>query len=133
MPNDSITRSCPICAEDIRTEAVTCRFCGSDVSVRLLFSGTQEELARKTGSGGTIEVGVGERIDDAQQFLRTHPHILEVEPHEDHLHVTLAPDAGDHSFLPEVLIKNGYRLTMLHEEEVKLEDVFMKITKGIVS
>jgi hypothetical protein len=30
-------------------------------------------------------------------------------------------------------MKNGFRLTMLKEEEIDLEDVFMGITKGITN
>jgi ABC-2 type transport system ATP-binding protein len=39
----------------------------------------------------------------------------------------------DGSFLAELLIRNGYRLKMLKEEEIDLEDVFMGITKGITN
>jgi len=46
-------------------------------------------------------------------------------------------DLNDHlpdgSFIAEMLIKNGYRLTMLKEEEINLETVFMEITKGITN
>jgi len=100
---------------------------------RLLFSGTQEELARKTGSGGLIEVAVADRLSEAAELLKTHQLVQGVETDVDFLHVELAPEAPDHTFIPEFLIRNGFRLTMLREEEVKLEDVFMKVTKGIVA
>jgi len=100
---------------------------------RLLFSGTQEELARKTGSGGLIEVAVADRLSEAAELLKTHDLVQEVETDVDFLHVELAPEASDHTFIPEFLIRNGFRLTMLREEEVKLEDVFMKVTKGVVA
>lgn len=99
----------------------------------LIFAGTQEELGRKVGAGGIIEVGVAERLDEAEEFLRGLPQVAEVTRDDDHLHVLLSPDAPDHTLLPERLIQQGYRLTMLQQEQIKLEDVFMKITKGIVS
>ena len=37
----------------------------------------------------------------------------------------------DGSFIADELVKNGFRLKMLKEEEIDLEDVFMGITKGI--
>ncbi len=99
----------------------------------LLFSGTQEELARKTAMGGTIEVAVAERLKEAGDVLRAHPLVSDVVMEDAHMHVTLSPEAKDYSFIPEVLVRQGYRLTHLREEEVMLEDVFMKVTKGIVA
>jgi hypothetical protein len=32
-----------------------------------------------------------------------------------------------------VLVKNGFRVKMLKQEEIDLEDVFMGITKGITN
>jgi len=100
---------------------------------KLLFCGPQEELAQKVSMGGLIEVGVAENSDEAACFLRSHESVKDVTMLDGHMQVTLNPDATDHTFIPEVLIQNGYKLTLLHEEEVKLEDVFMKLTKGIVS
>ena len=33
----------------------------------------------------------------------------------------------------DALVRNGFRLKMLKEEEIDLEDVFMGITKGITN
>jgi len=99
----------------------------------LLFSGSQQELARKTATGGLIEVAVAERQDEAAEALRAHPHVQEVTKDAGRLHVNLSAEAKDHAFIPEYLLKKGYRLTLLHEQEAKLEDIFMKVTKGIVS
>ena len=52
---------------------------------------------------------------------------------DDHLHVVLKADAPDYSFIPEYLIQGGFRVTKLNKEHVRLEDIFMKVTKGIVS
>jgi len=99
----------------------------------LLFSGTQEELARKVAAGGVIEVAVADRLDDAETALRQHPNIQDVTREDEHLRITLVADAPDYTFIPEHLIRNGFRLTLLREEEVKLEDIFMKVTKGVVA
>jgi len=99
----------------------------------LLFSGTQEELARKVSAGGVIEVAVADRIDEAEAALRQHPNVQDVTREDEHLRVTLTADAPDYTFIPEHLIRNGFRLTLLREEQVKLEDIFMKVTKGVVA
>ena len=45
--------------------------------------------------------------------------------------VTLKDSAPDGGNLAEHLVRNGFRLKLLKEEEINLEDVFMGITKGI--
>src|SRR5262249_7404836 len=41
------------------------------------------------------------------------------------------PEGG--SFIPERLIQAGFRLKAFKEKEINIEDVFMRITKGITS
>ena len=52
---------------------------------------------------------------------------------DDILVVTLREGINDGSALAEILVRNGYRLKMIKEEEIDLEDVFMGITKGITN
>ena len=49
------------------------------------------------------------------------------------LRVTLNDGITDASFLVDVLLRQGLRLKMFKEEEINLEDVFMRITKGITN
>jgi len=51
----------------------------------------------------------------------------------DTLRVTLNDEVEDGSFIAELLVRNGFRVKMLREEEIDLEDVFMGITKGITN
>jgi len=123
-----------IISSHILTElAELCDTVGIIEKGRMLYCGSQAELARKLVMGGTIEVAVAERPADAAELLRAHPQVAEVVMQDSHMQVTLTADATDHTFIPEYLIQNNFRLTLLQEEEVKLEDVFMKVTKGIVS
>ena len=123
-----------IISSHILTElAELCDTVGIIEKGKLLFSGTQKELAKKVASGGRVEVGVADNVDGAVTLLSSHPDIQEVEAEDDRMRVTLIEDASDVTFIPEILVQNGYRLTLFHEEEVKLEDIFMKVTKGVVS
>jgi ABC-2 type transport system ATP-binding protein len=99
----------------------------------LLFSGTSKDLARRAAIGGSIEVAVADRLKEAADLMRAHPLVQGVVLEDTHFHVTIKAEAPDLTFIPEYLLGNGYRLTLLREEEVKLEDVFMRVTKGIVS
>jgi len=46
--------------------------------------------------------------------------------------VTLKQEATDYSFIPTLLIGNGFRVNLFKEEEMNLETAFMHLTKGIV-
>ena len=48
------------------------------------------------------------------------------------LKVAVSDEVQDHSFVAELLVRNGFRLTMLKEEDVNLETAFMRLTKGNV-
>jgi len=100
---------------------------------RLVFSGSRNELARRVATARVAEVAVTERADEAMRLLRTHPAVQDIAPKDSHLRVTLNAEAEDHTFLCPFLMENGFVLTLLREEEVRLEDLFMQLTKGEVS
>ena len=58
---------------------------------------------------------------------------VEVKEDEDYMVVTLRDGLHDGSFIADELVQGGFRLKMLKEEEIDLEDVFMGITKGITN
>ena len=103
---------------------------------KLLFDGDVQSAIRQVRQHTVMTVSVS----DGQSFLakeklQGHPEILGVElkNEEDLLHVTLNDGVHDGSFIADLLVKNGFRLKMLKEEEIDLEDVFMGITKGITN
>jgi acetylglutamate kinase len=46
------------------------------------------------------------------------------------LKVTLASHDTDHSLVADVLVHGGAKLIELREEELGLEEVFMRVTRG---
>src|SRR5262249_7605346 len=103
---------------------------------KLLFDGDVESAIRRVRQHTVLHVAVGNAMTHlALERLREHPDILKVERKEnaDELNVTLKDEIHDGSFIAELLVKNGFRLKMLKEEEIDLEDVFMGITKGITN
>ncbi|MEM6459443.1 MAG: hypothetical protein AAF710_08650 [Planctomycetota bacterium] len=106
----------------------------------LKFTGTMSEIierARTIGGGGRVlHVGVSAKTAQAAALLQQTPGIERVEPVNGHLRVSLAADAPDaHDAAPRIaaaLIKQGYALTKLDEEQVNLETAFMRLTKGLV-
>jgi ABC-2 type transport system ATP-binding protein len=102
---------------------------------RLLFDGDVASAIRQVRQRTIIDVLVGDGAGVlAKEQLAKHPDVSAVEMKEDEmLKVTLNDDVHDGSFIAELLVKNGFRLKLLREEEVDLEDVFMGITKGITN
>jgi ABC-2 type transport system ATP-binding protein len=103
---------------------------------KLLFDGDVQTAIQKVRQRTRIDVGVGDgRNPEAKSILEKTPNIDEVEYKEadDYLLVTLGEGVQDGSFIADTLMRNGFRLKMLKEEAVNLEDVFMGITKGITN
>lgn len=103
---------------------------------QLLFDGDVETAIKQVRQNTVIHVGVEiNRLKEAAGFLKAMDGIFSIEERDntDYLRVTLAHDFKDGSFIAEALVRAGYKLKTLHEEEVNLEDVFMGITKGITN
>jgi ABC-2 type transport system ATP-binding protein len=113
-----------------------CNKIGSIERGKLLFDGDVQSAIRQVRQHTVILVQVGDnRSTEASELLRGLPdvHSVEHRAEDDVLVVQLQTGINDGSFLAESLVKNGYRLKMLKEEEIDLEDVFMGITKGITN
>jgi ABC-2 type transport system ATP-binding protein len=103
---------------------------------KLLFDGDVQSAIRQVRQHTVFQVSVGSGLSNmAREQLQGHADILKVEYNEadDTLRVTLNDGAHDGSFIADALVKNGFKLKMLKEEEIDLEDVFMGITKGITN
>ena len=103
---------------------------------QLLFDGDVETAIKQVRKNTVIHVGVEiNRLKEASVFLKAMEGVFSIEERDntDYLRVTLAHDFKDGSFIAEALVRAGYKLKTLHEEEVNLEDVFMGITKGITN
>jgi ABC-2 type transport system ATP-binding protein len=103
---------------------------------QLLFDGDVQTAIQKVRQHTVYFVAVANNQNGlAREQLQGHPDVLSVEEKADEscLRVTLAVGVRDGSFLADVLLQNNFRLKMLKEEEIDLEDVFMGITKGITN
>ena len=97
---------------------------------QLIYSGPVQGVRDQVGSGHVYWVKVGDDTTRAIELLKTRPEITEVEQVDGQVKVTLANADTDPSFLAETLVTGGVRLTGLWEDEVGLEEVFMRVTRG---
>jgi ABC-2 type transport system ATP-binding protein len=106
---------------------------------KLLYSGpiseVQKRLARETGTVVRIRVtSTEERSNEmALDLLRNHPLVAAIREDNGHLLARLRTDVDDPSPIATELIRNGYALHHFSEDEIGLEEVFLRITKGVVS
>jgi len=75
-------------------------------------------------------VKVLDGMERAQELLKPHPEVTLVELIEDQLKVTLKDHETDASFIASLLIQDGLKLVGLREDELGLEEVFMRVTRG---
>jgi ABC-2 type transport system ATP-binding protein len=103
---------------------------------KLLFDGDVQSAIRQVRKHAVFHVAVNNGLNGmARELLEKHSEVqsIEYKDDEDYLIVTLHDGKSDGSFIAEMMVSNQFRLRMLKEEEIDLEDVFMGITKGITN
>ena len=103
---------------------------------KLLFDGDVQAAIKQVQQRVVYDVRLAEEHHQAgENLIQSLPQVELVEHKEENgiLRVTLKPEFNDGSFLADAIVKNGLKLSMLREEEIDLEDVFMGITKGITN
>ena len=97
---------------------------------KLIYSGPVQGVRDQMGTGHIYWVKVASEPEKAIGLLKSHPDVSEVEQVDGQMKVTLASQDTDPSFLAETLVNGGARVTGLWEEELGLEEVFMRVTRG---
>jgi ABC-2 type transport system ATP-binding protein len=102
---------------------------------QLIVAGKVNDIVRKLEGGMVLDVrltgdeGNGER---AVQLLENFPNVREARAEGNHLTIGFT---GLHDDLPELLtylVSNGLPVATFSQRAADLEDVFMKVTKGVV-
>lgn len=99
----------------------------------LLYDGNLRELLARVQPYVVVLVRVADRLEKAAQCLEDHPNVQTVDVRQDEIRVQLIAGCSDYTFIPELLVQAGFKLTMLKEEEVNLETAFMRLTRGITA
>jgi len=99
---------------------------------RLLHAGTREELMARARAHPVICVRVVDEVERAIAILKTDARVSDLELVDGELRVTLHDPELHHHFLTERLVAAGIRLHSIAPHQMKLEDVFLRLTKGLV-
>lgn len=109
--------------------ATLCTRIGIIEAGTLLFQGTVPEAIARVGTEREVEVAVTGDAARAELALAAVPGIAAVRQAKGRVRATVAPDF-DVASIPEHLAAQGFRITLLKEREIDLEDVFLRMTKG---
>jgi ABC-2 type transport system ATP-binding protein len=97
---------------------------------KLIYSGPVQGVREQVSTGKVMWVRVTSDPVQATELLKSRPEVSEVEPVDGELKVTLASQDVDHSVVADVLVRGGARLVELREDEIGLEEVFLRVTRG---
>jgi ABC-2 type transport system ATP-binding protein len=97
---------------------------------KLIYAGPVQGVRDQMSSGRVVFVRVSSDQGHAMELLKTRPEVAEVAPIDHAIKVTLASHDTDHSVIADALVRGGAKLIELREEELGLEEVFMRVTRG---
>jgi ABC-2 type transport system ATP-binding protein len=96
----------------------------------MIVDGFVDEVMREARQSLLLHVQVKENSEQAAKLVEQQDEVASVTMVGERIDVTLKRGVEDYSFLPMLLFREGYRLTLFREEEVNLETAFMLLTKG---
>jgi len=99
---------------------------------KLVFGGTMDEIRPRLGIHSKVRVKVLGDDSKAIELLTALPQIHGVEAAGDHLSVTFREGEQTDGIIARTLVNGGVDLVYLQPEQLKLDDAFLKLTKGIV-
>jgi ABC-2 type transport system ATP-binding protein len=97
---------------------------------QLIYSGPVSGVRDQMATGVVMWVRVSTDTEQAAELLRRCPEIQQVETVDGRLKVTLINHEADRTVVAEALVKGGARILELQEDEVGLEEVFLRVTRG---
>ena len=97
---------------------------------KLIYSGPVQGVRDQMAQGRSVWVSTTSDLSLARSLLEGHSEIGKVEEFDGRLKVTLRDHETDISILADLLVKGGARVSGIREEELGLEEVFLRVTKG---
>src|SRR5208283_3718955 len=97
---------------------------------RLIYSGAVQGVRDQVSQGRVVWVRVSSDGDRAIELLKARPEVAEVLPVDGRIKVTLAGPEVEHGVVADILVQGGAKLIELREDEIGLEEVFMRVTRG---
>lgn len=97
---------------------------------KLIYSGPVQGVRDQMSSGPIYWVTVRSGADQALKLLTAREEVAEAVAVDGQVKVTLKEHDTDPSFIADVLVQNNIGLSGLWEDELGLEEVFLRVTRG---
>src|SRR5881296_333290 len=97
---------------------------------RLIYSGPVQGVRDQMSAGRIVWARVSTDQQQAIQLLKARSEVAEVSATDGEIKITLASHDIDHSIVADILVRGGAKLIELREDEIGLEEVFMRVTRG---
>ena len=97
---------------------------------RLIYSGPVQGVRDQMSQGQVVWVRVSTEQTQAITLLKARKEIAEVVAADGEIKVTLAGPDIEHSIVADILVHGGAKLLEMREDEIGLEEVFMRVTRG---
>jgi ABC-2 type transport system ATP-binding protein len=97
---------------------------------KLIYSGPVQGVRDQMSAGLIYWIVVAGDSAPAIELLKARPEVTEAVAVDGQVKVTFANHEVDPSFLPETLVRGGVKFTGLWEDELGLEEVFLRVTRG---
>ncbi len=117
--------------------AEVCTHIGIIEAGELVATGTLAEMRRRIQVQRVVRVGLTKNVEEARDWLESRSDVVQVEPvvgnSEEDLEITFSGDDEALARLLSHMVSAGFPVVTFREESGDLEDVFMRLTKGVVS
>ena len=97
---------------------------------KLIYSGPVQGVRDQFATGRVFWAKINGDVQKAIENLKQRPEITEAELQEGRIKVGLRDHGTDPGIVAEILVRGGFKLVGLEEEELGLEEVFLRVTKG---
>jgi ABC-2 type transport system ATP-binding protein len=97
---------------------------------KLIYSGPVQGVRDQMSQGRVVWVRVSSDQAQAIELLKARSEVAEVSTSDGEIKITLANQDTDHSIIADILVRGGAKLIELREDEIGLEEVFMRVTRG---
>ena len=98
----------------------------------MLVSGDVQDIMDQVTGGRTLEIRLLGEWEPAAALLADAAGVRAVRPVDSHLAVDFSGSPEEQAALNALLIGHGHRVLAFTEQAMDLEDIFMKVTKGLV-
>ena len=99
---------------------------------QLVYSGTIEEIRPRLGLHTKVRVQVADNQEKAIELLSALPQIHQVQSNKNYILVTFKEGENIDGIIARTLVNANLDVVAIQPEQIKLDDAFLQLTKGIV-